>query len=238
MGGSQVDVDLAQLATEEGLEIIPGVRVRLRSLADYRQNPENPVSHTPRNLGAVLSSIEKVGAARSGLSSKGKILAGNLTWEAMAEAGIEGIIEVTTDGTQWVMVNREDLTEAQEKQAAYGDQQGSFLAGWELEQVLADVSDGVDLSGIFAGFELENILGDLAGDVEAVDAPEAQVDRAEELQEIWQVKRGQIWACGEHLVICGDCRDPETWEKLLAAAGTDKVNGVFTSPPYAEQRKK
>ena len=42
----------------------------------------------------------------------------------------------------------------------------------------------------------------------------------------------------QHLVICGDCREVKTWERLLLAAGVDKVNGVFTSPPYAEQRKK
>jgi site-specific DNA-methyltransferase (adenine-specific)/site-specific DNA-methyltransferase (cytosine-N4-specific) len=68
--------------------------------------------------------------------------------------------------------------------------------------------------------------------------PGPQVDRAEELQEAWRVEMGQVWQCGEHYVICGDCREPETWKKLLSAAGVEKVNGVFTSPPYAEQRKK
>lgn len=73
---------------------------------------------------------------------------------------------------------------------------------------------------------------------EKADDPGGQVDRAEELQEKWQVKPGDIWRMGDHLVICGDCREPETWARLLEAAGADKVNGVFTSPPYAEQRKK
>lgn len=67
---------------------------------------------------------------------------------------------------------------------------------------------------------------------------EAQIDRAEELQEKWQVQTGSIYKAGEHFVICGDCREPETWARLLEAAGVEKVNGVFTSPPYAEQRKK
>jgi hypothetical protein len=104
------EIDLSQIATEEGLEVAPGVRLRLRSLADYRQNEENPVSHTPRNAQAVLESIHKIGAARSGFASDGVIYGGNLTWEMMAEAGIEGVVEVTTDGNRWVMVNRPDLT--------------------------------------------------------------------------------------------------------------------------------
>jgi len=65
----------------------------------------------------------------------------------------------------------------------------------------------------------------------------AQVDKAEELREKWQVSAGDIFQAGEHFIICGDCRESETWARLLAAAGVEKVNGVFTSPPYAEQRK-
>lgn len=227
------DERIAALQSEDGLEVAPGVCVRLRSLADYRQNDENPVSHTPRNLGSVIESIHKVGAARSGFSSKGKILAGNLTHDAMAEAGIEGIIEVTTDGTQWVMVNREDLTEEQEKQAAYGDQQGSFLAGWELDQVLADVEAGVDLSGIFADFELETILGEAWAGEETGEAPEPQIDKGAELAEKYGVQVGQIWALGEHRLACGDCTDKAVVEAVMRG---EKAELLFTSPPYVQQR--
>lgn len=64
-----------------------------------------------------------------------------------------------------------------------------------------------------------------------------QVDRAGELQQVWGTATGQIWQIAQHFVICGDCREPETWQRLLSAAGLTEVNGVFTSPPYAEQRK-
>jgi len=67
--------------------------------------------------------------------------------------------------------------------------------------------------------------------------PGPQIDKAEELQTKWNVSSGDVWQIGEHYVICGDCREPETWRHLLEAAGVEKVNGVFTSPPYAEQRK-
>jgi DNA modification methylase len=39
-----------------------------------------------------------------------------------------------------------------------------------------------------------------------------------------------------HLLFCGDCRDPQSWQKLLDA-GADLPIVVFTSPPYASQRK-
>lgn len=153
-----------ELTTEDGLEIAPGVRVRLRPLKDYQQNPDNPVSHSQRNREVVLESIRKVGAARSGFASKGKILAGNLTWEAMTEAGVDSVIEITTDGSQWVMVNREDLTGEQEKQAAYGDQHGAMLADWNPEQMLTDFAAGLDLSEMFTELELERITIEPFGD--------------------------------------------------------------------------
>ena len=213
------------------------VKTIRKKLADYIQNPDNPVEHNPRNLGVVVDSIQKVGAFRSGAASKGKMLAGNLTWEAMAEAGIEDVIEITTDGKTWVVVNRDDLTPEQEKEAAYFDQRSGELATWDIDQLLADVNAGVDLSGVFRSDEIDELLAEVR-EAEAPEDPGAQVDRAEELQEKWQVKQGDVWEVDGHFVICGDCREAETWERLLAAAGVDKVNGVFTSPPYAEQRKK
>ena len=77
----------------------------------------------------------------------------------------------------------------------------------------------------------------LAAEKEAPpDDPGAQADKAEELQEQWQVKTGDIFQCGEHFVICGDCREPKTWARLLQAAGVDKANLLLTDPPYGIER--
>jgi site-specific DNA-methyltransferase (adenine-specific)/site-specific DNA-methyltransferase (cytosine-N4-specific) len=47
---------------------------------------------------------------------------------------------------------------------------------------------------------------------------------------------GQVWKLGEHRLICGDAADPGAWERL-AAQREGGVEGIFTSPPYAQQRK-
>lgn len=49
--------------------------------------------------------------------------------------------------------------------------------------------------------------------------------------DVWIMRSAQGM---EHRLVCGDCREFGTWEKLL---GDERVNVVFTSPPYAEQRK-
>jgi DNA modification methylase len=84
----------------------------------------------------------------------------------------------------------------------------------------------------YSAQELEQLLR-LVNPKPPVDA-EPAIDRASELQKQWQTEAGQIWRIGPHTLICADCRQPETWQRLLAGS---KVNGVFTSPPYAEQRK-
>jgi DNA modification methylase len=58
---------------------------------------------------------------------------------------------------------------------------------------------------------------------------EPQIDKAQELLAKWQVKPGQVWQLGKHKIICGDCTDLATVEKLMAG---EKANLLFTSPPY------
>jgi DNA modification methylase len=223
-------MDLKALQSEEGLEVAPGVRVRLRSLADYRQNEENPVSHTPRNLGAIVESVQKVGAARSGLAADGTIYAGNLTSEAMAIAGIEGIVEVTTDGTKWVMVNRPDLTPEQRKQAAHADQWSAMLAEINVDQLLVDIEAGIDLDGIYSEFDLRDILGEALVGVETGEAPEAQIDKGAELAEHYGVEVGQVWQLGEHRLAVGDCTDKAVVDAVMK---DEVIDLVIIDPPYS-----
>lgn len=104
---------------------------------------------------------------------------------------------------------------------------------YDLMQQVEGPVPGVDAE-LMALLEAEHGAGKEPGD----PGPGPEVDRAEELQGKWGVKVGDVWQAGEHFIVCGDCRDAGTWERLLEAAGVEKVNGVFTSPPYAMQRAK
>lgn len=67
------------------------------------------------------------------------------------------------------------------------------------------------------------------GDADA----EPQIDRAEELNKIWQVKPGDVWQIGPHRIMCGSSTEAEDVKKLMAGSLADLC---FTSPPYAQQR--
>lgn len=77
------------------------------------------------------------------------------------------------------------------------------------------------------GFEESELQLDWGND--AAPDPGAQVDKAAELQEKWQVERGQIWQVGRHRVMCGDSTSEEDVGRLM---GGVVAAGVVTSPPY------
>lgn len=62
---------------------------------------------------------------------------------------------------------------------------------------------------------------------------------ADEAQAIWQVEPGDLYVIpsltgtGQHRLLCGDATSHEDMARLCE----QPIQGVFTSPPYAEQRK-
>jgi len=84
-------------------------------------------------------------------------------------------------------------------------------------------------------FEMDDLLdwgfeeGELFGfEQEPKESPEPRVDEAEELLEKWGVESGQLWALGDHRLICGDCTDKAVVDRLIQNANYN----VLTDPPY------
>ena len=100
------------------------------------------------------------------------------------------------------------------------------MLGMELEE-LRDLDFDIELTGFDEG-EFNDMLEELHKGDEVQDA-EPQVNRAEELQKEWHTELGQMWQCGEHRVICGDCTDNVIVERVMQG---EKADMVFTDPPY------
>jgi len=73
-----------------------------------------------------------------------------------------------------------------------------------LAALLGDRDDPTEIPGID-----DEVLADLLAGIEEElpPAPEPQISRADELQEKWKVKTGDLWEIGRHKLICGDCTD-------------------------------
>ena len=203
----------------------------MSKISDLTPDAQNARAHNPRNVGMIVNALHEVGAARSiVIDEDGNILAGNATIEAAAEAGIEDLQIVEADGETIVAVRRTGLTDAQKTRLKYFDNRTAELADWNPDVILADLEAGVDLGDIFTDIELE----DFGWEPDKAEDPGADMDKADELQEKWGVKRGDLFVIPSqsvegksHRVMCGDS---------TSAEDVDTSWVLITDPPYGINR--
>jgi site-specific DNA-methyltransferase (adenine-specific) len=199
---------------------------------NYRLHPE-----ASKNL--IRKSLKEVGAGRSILLDKdNNILAGNGVYEQAQALGLK-IKIVTTDENTLVAVRRPDLTGRKATRAALYDNRTQELSAWDTGTLSTlGRNDAAMLEGIFEAEKAQITALDAQTEpTVALRDPEAILDA---LETKWKPKQGDLFVIPSgtvpgqnHYVYCGDCREFD-----LAARLGVKVNGVFTSPPYAEQRAK
>jgi DNA modification methylase len=190
---------------------------------------------TKRGKELLKQSLQELGGGRSILLDKdGNIIAGNKTFEAAQEQGLD--IRIVEAGRgELIAVQRSDLDlddpSGEARRLAYLDNRVSELdLNWDAEQIAADMEAGIDLEG--AGFlegELREMMEQAGLLQDAGTDPGDQTDRADELIEKWKVQSGQVWALGEHRLICGDSTIASSAEIIFAG---EQASLAFTSPPY------
>ena len=101
---------------------------------------------------------------------------------------------------------------------------------WDTTALEAMLRDMPDADRMLAGFDMGAMkeLGIDMGGEEQADAPVDQ-GRAEALRRKWRVKRGQLWAVGDHRILCGDSTRREDVDRVM---GGERAAMILTSPPY------
>jgi len=162
------------------------VKVTRRKLSDYRPAEVNPNKGTARGLGAIVDSLQFSGAGRSALADRdGEMIAGSHTLEAAAQAGIEDVIEIETDGRALVVVRRQDLdltTDPKARALQLADNRTNEI-GYDPDEVLiAEMLVGLAQQDTAlvqaAGFDADDVRAltdDVELDVEA-DIPLTRYD--------------------------------------------------------------
>jgi DNA modification methylase len=199
-------------------------------IEDYSPHPANYNRHSDDQIRRIAKSLSEFGQVRSVVIWCNYFLAGHGVREAALSLGwTELRADVLPD--DWSEKKALAYLVADNELARRSDPDQAQLAAilQELERTQPQLREAAG----FAQQELEQLLRQVGQMAEVVDV-EPQMDRAEELRQKWQVRVGDLWALDEHRIVCGDCTDVETWRRLL---GGIQANGIFTSPPYAEQRK-
>lgn len=115
---------------------------------------------------------------------------------------------------------------------AVGSWDWQIVSGWDAPKV---TGWGMDKDLLKGWNSDSNNLKELlrSQEPETADAP-AQVDRAAELLEKWQVVSGDMFAIGEHRLICGDCTDAAVVARVM---GGERAGACVTDSPYGINRE-
>ena len=139
------------------------------------------------------------------------------------------------NGTDYeVEVSIVDLPPAKEKALNVALNNQLMAGEWDfpkLNDLIVEIDTGefdIEITGFNYG-ELEKIIGYERPGSGNGGAPEAQINKADELQKKWQVQRGQIWEIGNHRLMCGDSTNAEMVQRLFNGQRAVLMN---TDPPY------
>src|SRR5690606_16445075 len=124
------------------------------------------------------------------------------------------------------------LSETERRAYVLADNKLALNAGWDKEilaielQALVDLEFDVELTG-FSLAEVDFVI-DEAGEADP-EGRDASDDAVVVASGPAVSRRGDLWHLGRHRLLCGDARSAVDFEALM---GGDKVDLVFTDPPY------
>ena len=192
------------------------MHVEMRSLREIRPYPNNP-RHNDHAVDAVAESIREFGFRQPiVVDEEGVIIVGNTRYKAAVKLKLDQVpVHVATG-----------LTPAQIKAYRIADNKTAEIADWNHDLLVQELMDlqkmdyAVDLLG-FSSDELHQLLGDQKGLVDPDEIPEPPDEPI--------TQPGDLWALGNHRLLCGDAALSEDVDRLLDGAAIHLVN---SDPPY------
>lgn len=184
------------------------IQIRTSDLRPYGKNPRK----NDAAVDAVAESIREFGfKVPIIIDADYEIIAGHTRWKAAQKLGLQTVPCIMAD----------DLTEEQVRAFRLADNKTAELSEWDinlLDEELRAITE-IDMSAFgFGSFE------------DAQEQEEVREDDFEEKAEDGHdVKRGDLWACGDHRILCGDATSQADADLLM---GGVEANMVFTDPPY------
>ena len=201
------------------------LRLEYRSPAELADNPKNWRKHGEQQTAALSGVLSEVGWAGACLYNErtGRLIDGHLRRKVAQMQGAE---------TVPVLIG--SWSEADEAKILASLDPIAGLAEADpvaLDALLREVNTGCA--------ELQQMLDDLWEQTQAdaiADTPTApDEDTPPEPQEAVVTRPGDLWTLGRHRLLCGDCREPAAWERLL---GGERCDTLVFDPEWDEENVK
>ena len=200
----------------------PVLRLEWRSPAELSANPRNWRKHPEAQQAALAGVLSEVGWAGACLYNEttGLLIDGHLRQKVALANGADKIPVLVGN---WTPEQEAKILATLDPLA--GMAEADPVA---LDALLREVNTGCE--------ELQQMLDDLwqqTQDDAIADAPTAPIDEDDppEPQAAVVTRAGDMWTLGPHRLLCGDCREPAAWERLLCG---ERVDLLLTDPPYGQ----
>src|SRR3954453_22179143 len=183
---------------------------RLDQLTRYRRNLRRHNDAVKRMVAAIREFGFRIPVLVTG---SGEIIDGDVRVKAAAELGFTEVPVIVCD----------DWSEAQIRAFRLLVNRSGTWADWDLNAVAEEFSD-LDFDLSLTGFDSREIDELLAGS-RNMDA----IDDVSETPSIPISKRGDLWQCGPHRVLCGDATSESDVDRLCGSVVPALMD---TDPPY------
>ena len=179
------------------------MQVTDRKLSEIRPYEKNPRRNDDA-VDSVANSIREFGWQQPIVVDRdGVIIVGHTRYKAAKKLKLKTVPVVVAD-----------LTEEQARAYRIADNSTNGLATWDFDLLIPEIK-GLDYD--FADFGLDLTDTEARDDLDPDDIVEDDYEPPEELAPV--VKLGEIWRCGDHVLLCGDATNEDDIRKLVEEGG-------------------
>jgi DNA modification methylase len=173
-------------------------------------------------IARIRRSIERFGMVKPILITRdGEIVDGHELLEALRQIGVERVPCLRVD----------HLSELETRQLRLALNKIAETGSWDFDALKLEFEDllNLDVDLEITGFEIGEIDQVLAiGEDDGADPLDAMQARPDPDAPVIS-RRGDLWRLGEHLLLCGDARDPADLRRLT---GDAQAAMLLADPPY------
>lgn len=193
----------------------PKLRVETVPVDALRPYDNNAKIHTPEQIEQIKKSILEFGFNDPiAIDEDNMVIEGHGRLLAVKELGWKEV----------EAIRLHDLSDEQKRAYILVHNQLTLNTGFDLDMLQIELANITDLDMGEFGFDLDLSIDtkmDFGEDKESESEPQVFGEP--------KVKRGQVWKCGNHRLMCGSSTDKKDVKKLLDGATMDMC---VTDPPY------